>query len=189
MIPIWPPASAMLDEADVKALLTDPMTDWFYLGQVNDGFIDSFIALLDAKPVFRNLSRMARRKLMQTLVEALQNIRNYTPDNLAGYPEAVVLMQRLSNENWLLRCGNVMLSNNVQVLQKRLGKIAESSRQQLKELYMQQMEVTLHDQSRKSAGLGLIEMARSSDAPLKYKFVPLNQQFTFFAIEIEISLT
>lgn len=178
----------MLNEAEVKALLTDPMTDWFYLGQVNDGFIDSFIALLDARPFFRNLSRTARRRLMQTLIEALQNIRNYTPHNLTGYPEAVVLMQRLSNSNWLLRCGNVMISSSVPTLQNRLGKLAESNREQLKELYMHQMEATLHDQNRKSAGLGLIEMARSSEAPLKYKFVPLNQQYTFFAIEIEISL-
>jgi hypothetical protein len=178
----------MLNEAEVKALLTDPMTDWFYLGQVNDGFIDSFIALLDARPFFRNLSRTARRRLMQALIEALQNIRNYTPHNLTGYPEAVVLMQRLKNSNWLLRCGNVMLSADVSKLQTRLARIAESNSQQLKEMYMHQMEITLHDQNRTSAGLGLIELARSSDAPLKYKFVTLNQQYTFFAIEIEISL-
>ncbi|MCA6363819.1 MAG: hypothetical protein IM638_12335 [Bacteroidetes bacterium] len=178
----------MLNEADVKALLTDPMTDWFYLGQVNDGFIDSFIALLDARPFFQSLSRPARRRFMQTLIEALQNIRNYTPHNLTGYPEAVVLMQRLTTTNWLLRCGNVMLNSNVEKLQSRLARISESNSAQLKEMYIHQMEATLHDQSRTSAGLGLIEMARSSDTPLKYKFVTLNQQYTFFALEIEISL-
>ncbi|MCU0434893.1 MAG: SiaB family protein kinase [Bacteroidia bacterium] len=178
----------MLNEAEVRALLTDPMTDWFYLGQVSDGFIDSFIGLLDARPQFRNLSRAARRRLMQSLVEALQNIRNYTPENLTGFPEAVVLMQRLGETDWMLRCGNVMLSENVDELQKRLHVLSDSDSEQLKSLYMNQMSLTLNDSNRKSAGLGLIEMARSSSAPIKYKFVPLNQQYTFFAVELQISL-
>ncbi|MGL5890573.1 MAG: SiaB family protein kinase, partial [Bacteroidia bacterium] len=179
----------MLNEHEVKALLTDPMTDWFYLGKVSDGFIDSFIGLLDAKPVFKKLSRSARRKLMQALVEALQNIRNNTPEDFSDHrPEAVVFMQRKENNIWMLRCGNVMRTAEVPALRLRLEDIETADETRLKEMYMNQMSLTLSDANRKSAGLGLIEMARSASAPISYKFVTLTPPYTFFAVELQLTL-
>ena len=178
----------MLNELEVKALLTDPMTDWFYLGKVSDSFIDSFIGLLDAKPVFQNLSRSARRKLMQALVEPLQNIRNNTPEDLKNQPEAVVFMQRKGQNIWMLRCGNVMRTVEVPALELRLRDIETADEPTLKAMYMNQMSLTLSDSNRKSAGLGLIEMARSASAPISYKFVPLASPNTFFAVELQLTL-
>lgn len=178
----------MLTESEVKALLLDPMTDWFYLGRVNDGFIESFIGLLDVKPVFQRLSRNGRRKLLSAVVESLQNIRNNTPENLTEHPEAVVFMQRSAEHIWQLRCGNVMYSTEVLELRQRLELIVAADQLELRKMYMKQMNRTLNEHNNKSAGLGLIEMARSSSAPLRYRFVPLKSPYTFFAVELELTI-
>jgi hypothetical protein len=178
----------MLSDEEVRNLLLDPMTDWFYLGQVNDGLIESFLHLVESKPVFRNLSRPGRRRLINAMVESLQNIRNNTPDDVFARPGAVVFMQRQGDDIWTLRCGNIMRSIEVQGLRMRIELINATDQSRLRELYIAQMHQTLTDGSRNSAGLGLIEMARASSAPIRYRFIPLADPYTFFAVELELTL-
>ncbi|MGL4597781.1 MAG: DUF6272 family protein, partial [Bacteroidia bacterium] len=59
---------------------------------------------------------------------------------------------------------------------------------QLREMYMTQMHATLEDANRNSAGLGLFEIARAVNSPIKFEFVSLPDNFTFFSVELNLSL-
>lgn len=178
----------MLTQTEVKDLLLDPKTDWFYLGEVDEDLISSFVALVETRPHFLLLPRPARRRLVSAMVECLQNIQNNTPiltDHQAG---AAVFMQRYSLHEYGVICGNLMQSNEVRKLKEKLDSINSADSDDLRDMYMKQMERSLVDGSRTNAGLGLFEIARAVNGPIRYRFIPLENGYTFFSVELFLSL-
>lgn len=178
----------MLQQTDVKELLLDPKTDWFYLGEVDEDLISSFVALVESRPSFLVLPRASRRRLVSAVVECLQNIQNNTPARQAHTAGSVVFMQRYSDFEYGLMCGNLMNSKEVDSLRSKLDSINSAGAEVLRDMYMKQMERTLRDGSRTNAGLGLLEIARAVNGPIRYRFVPMENGFTFFSVELFFSL-
>ena len=178
----------MLSGNDVKELLTGTGTDWFYLGDVSEDLISSFVAMVEARSDFRELSRPSRRRLLSAVVECLQNIRNNTPPLSTPSPGSVVYMRRVSSGDYGLRCGNVMFSKDVDILKGKLDNINTADPETLKTMYVDQMERSLQAGSRTNAGLGLMEIARAVNGPISYRFLPLKDGYTFFCLELVIAL-
>lgn len=178
----------MLSEIEVKELLADTGNDWFYLGDVSEDLISSFVAMVETRSDFRDLSRPSRRRLLSAVVECLQNIRNNTPPLATTSPGSIVYMRRMGTTDYGLRCGNVMFSKDVEILKGKLDKINTADSEELKTMYVDQMERSLQTGSRTNAGLGLMEIARAVNGPISYRFVPLKDNYTFFSLELVIAL-
>lgn len=178
----------MITETDVRELLLDPQTDWFYLGEIDEDLISSFVSLVESRPDFLKLPRPSRRRLVSAVVESLQNIQNNTPVITRPQAGSVVFMQRYEGGEFGLLCGNIMRSSEVEKLRARLDHINSAEPESLREMYMKQMELSLNSGSRTNAGLGLLEIARAVNGPIKYKFLPLEGGHTFFSVELFLSL-
>lgn len=178
----------MIAQTDVKDLLLDPRTDWFYLGEVDEDLISSFVALVESRPSFLQLPRPSRRRLVSAVVECLQNIQNNTPARTVHTAGSVIFMQRYSSFEYGLICGNLMKSAEVDSLRSKLDSINSADPEVLRDMYMKQMERTLNDGSRTNAGLGLLEIARAINGPIRYRFIPVENGFTFFSVELFLSL-
>jgi hypothetical protein len=178
----------MLNDLEVKQLLADTKDDWFYLGDVSEDLISSFVAMIESRHDFQLLSRPSRRRLLSAVVECLQNIRNNTPAIPDPIPGSVVYMRKIKDQEYGLRCGNVMLTRDVEVLKAKLDLINTADGEQLKNMYVDQMERSLQNGSRTNAGLGLMEIARAINGPIAYKFIPFKDDYTFFSLDLIISL-
>jgi hypothetical protein len=178
----------MITDSDVKELLLDPQTDWFYLGEIDEDLISSFVSLVESRSDFLKLPRPSRRRLISAVVESLQNIQNNTPAIARPQAGSVVFMQRYEGGEFGLLCGNIMRSSEVDLLRRRLDDINAAEPEALRLMYMKQMEVSLNSGSRTNAGLGLLEIARAVTGPIKYKFLPLEGDYTFFSVELFLSL-
>lgn len=182
------PPAHMLSEIEVKDLLLDPHTDWFYLGEIDEDLISSFVSLVESRPDFLKLPRPSRRRLVSAVVECLQNIQNNTPVITTPHAGSVVFMQRYAGGEFGLMCGNIMQTDEVEVLRQKLDRINAAEPEKLREMYMKQMEVSLNNGSRTNAGLGLLEIGRAISGPIKYKFLPLEGGHTFFSVELFLAL-
>ncbi|CAN5437548.1 hypothetical protein BH09BAC5_BH09BAC5_26320 [soil metagenome] len=178
----------MISEIDVKDLLLDPKTDWFYLGEIDEDLISSFVALVESRSDFLKLPRPSRRRLVSAVVESLQNIQNNTPDIAKPQAGSVVFMQRYRDGEFGLLCGNIMRSSEVETLRTKIDLINAAQPEALREIYMKQMEVALNTGSRTNAGLGLLEIARAVTGPIKYKFLELDGGHSFFSVELFLAL-
>jgi hypothetical protein len=178
----------MLNEIQVKDLLEDSSTDWFYLGDIDNDLIGAFVSLMEERPLYRDIPRSSRRKIISAVVECLQNIRNYVPKAETTHAKSVVMVKRFDDNKLGFLCGNVMNTDEVPALQKKLELINSASPTQLREMYMTQMHATLNDSNRNSAGLGLFEIARASQSPIGFEFVSLPDNFTFFSVELNLAL-
>jgi hypothetical protein len=182
------PPAFMLTTIDVKELLLDPQTDWFYLGEIDEDLISSFVSLIESRPDFLLLPRPSRRRLVSAVVECLQNIQNNTPAISRPQAGSVVFMQKYSGNDFGVLCGNIMKTEEVEMLRQKLDRINSAEPDSLRNMYMKQMEVSLENGSRTNAGLGLLEIARAVNGPIKYRFVPLESGYTFFCVELFLSL-
>ncbi len=178
----------MLADVEIKELLTNTGNDWFYLGDVSEDLISSFVAMVETRSDFKDLSRPSRRRLLSAVVECLQNIRNNTPALSTPSPGSVVYMRRVGSNDYGLRCGNVMHTKEVEALKTKLEKINSADPEMLKTMYVDQMERSLQNGSRTNAGLGLMEIARAVNGPITYRFLPLENNYTFFCLELVIAL-
>jgi hypothetical protein len=181
--------AGLFEHEQVLGMIRTGHDEWFYFGELSEDLINSVVSMVDTKPELQAVSRPARRRLLSALVECLQNMRNNAPvvpkDSI---PNSIVFMRKISDYEYGLRCGNMMMTTDVPKLEERIKEINSADQEQIKEMYIKQMGVVLSDGNRKSAGLGLLEIARSASGKIDYRFIDKDGGFTFFCVEVNVQL-
>ena len=105
-------------------------------------------------------------------IEITQNIRSYAAarqyDETAA--SATVVIGRDAEHRYQILAGNVVDAEDIPELTARIGRLATMDKVQLKQAYKEQLRKPA--EPGRSAGLGLIDLARKSSAPLTYAVRP-----------------
>lgn len=120
-------------------------------------------------------------------IEQTQNIRNYIELNdmtntLAG--EAVVTIAK-KNGYYTISSGNSVKKDDVKKLADYLEKLNSLDKKELRKLYKEQLRKPAHPETR-SAGLGLIEIARKASEKMQYQFQNQNKTYDFFNLFVTV---
>lgn len=131
-------------------------------------------------------------QVFSILVELSQNIIHYSAERMSreGDKDGVtagcgILSVGYEEGHYILMAGNMMQSQKIEGMKKRLVKISDMKKDQLNHLYREQRK-GLPDEDSKGAGLGLIEVARKVSQPLEYDFQEIDQKFSFFTLKTVI---
>lgn len=89
-------------------------------------------------------------------------------------------------KTYFLQSGNVMKSEQVNLVKNRIDYLNTLDKKGLREFYKQQMKEGNDNLESKGAGLGLIEIARRSSSKIEYEFKQMDHHLTFFEMYIEI---
>lgn len=123
-------------------------------------------------------------------IEQVQNILNYSAEKLIVNQEhenelrfGIVIVGREESGKFFVCCGNKVYHDDVAVLTQRLEELKRLNKDELKALYKQQRRNSMAQEG-KSAGLGLIEMARRASEPIEYSFEPAEDDWYFFSIKV-----
>lgn len=121
-------------------------------------------------------------------IEMSQNIRHYAA--AMGYVEpdatATVVIAETSDGHYVVSAGNIVQSPDGQTLVERVASLAQLDKQQLKALYKEQLRRPRQEGASTGAGLGLIDVARKSSAPLQCSLDALDAGKAFFTIRATI---
>jgi len=124
-----------------------------------------------------------RKKIFHLLVEILQNVSIHGL-YLNGSKEGIFIMG--VNENSQHICtGNFILNENIPFLSTHIDKINKLNKAQLVELYKTTLELGASGEPG-NTGLGLIDIARDASEKLTYKFIPVNQEVSFYALGVSV---
>jgi len=163
-----------------------------YEGDVASCQINSILEMVEEKLVASSASNKQRRKILNIMVEGLQNLFHHSDDvpedmkATLGDRYGMVVVTR-SGEDFRLTMGNFVLTDKVKFLTEKIEKINSMSEDELKEMY----KFILNYQklsAKGGGGLGLIDMARKSDNKLGYRFYPCNEQYYFYRLDILVSI-
>ena len=179
---------------DVNKLHADICgNDVFYTydGNIASGQINSILEEVEGKLVEASINVKVRKKILNIMVESLQNLFHHSddvPDDLVetfGKRYGMVIIKR-KNDDFLLTVGNFVSSDKVKLLTEKIEKINSLSENELKEMYKYILNYQKLS-SKGGGGLGLIDMARKSDKMLEYKFYPYNENYCFYRLDIFVS--
>ncbi len=127
-----------------------------------------------------------KKKVYSAMVESLENIYKHQ-DIISSSNEYQPKFSLLLNEKeFSLFISNSLLNTKVEPLKEKLDRVNSLNKEGLKELY--KLTILSGDVSPKGgAGLGIINIAKVSENKINYKFETINNQYSYFTINVIIS--
>jgi len=124
-----------------------------------------------------------QKKVFHFLVEILQNISKHS-FVIENDREGIFLIG-LKEGKFNIGTGNYISNDKIEQLKKQIDQVNNLSNEELSELYRKFLrEGRVTDSG--SAGLGLIDLARETDEKINYKFIPINEQYSFFSLTVKL---
>ncbi len=124
-----------------------------------------------------------QKKVYHFLVEILQNIskHGYVVDN----EREGIFMIGIRNGRFEIGTGNYIDNTKTENLKSQIDLVNSMSLEELNEMYRKYLREGRITESG-SAGLGLIDLARETDEKLNYRFIPLNDKYSFFSLTVKL---
>jgi len=157
-----------------------------YEGEFTQKITTSLLKMIERKIEISGERSDIKRKIFNVMTESLQNICSYAKQDheFTNHNTSVFMIGR-NDTDYFISTGNIIRSNDIEPLKKRLDQINELDRGGLKHLYMQMIKKDI-DPDTKSTGLGLIDMAKKSGQKLKYDFKNLEGNLGFYSLQVKI---
>lgn len=133
------------------------------------------------------------QRIFAVFVEMAQNILHYSAEKDLLQPVGKevgvgVIVISEQDDMYSISSGNAVKKADAERLEAQCRYLNGLSKEELKKLYQERRRQAPPEGS-KGAGLGLIDMARKSDKPFEYSLQPLNDETSFFILNISISKT
>ena len=168
---------------DITRIIHDKMVSerllFVYRGSITDRNSLPLITLLENEMKDDSFGVVGQKRLFMFALESLQNVAKHGDhDKYAGM--SLVTYKR-TDDGYTITTGNMIATENVEDLKRRLDKVNNLDIKDIKDLYRQILSTTEFSE-KGGAGLGLIEMAIKTGNRLDYDFVPINEDFSYFIL-------
>ncbi|HYG37468.1 MAG TPA: SiaB family protein kinase [Cytophagales bacterium] len=159
-----------------------------YKGNVSEEMFNSLLQTAESKLGKIELRSRLRKKVFNILVEILQNIYHHYDANEGENQEltSILFLLNKNETEYQIITGNHIHHSKVAELKAKIDSINSLSEEELKSVYRQ----TLYKggvSNKGGAGLGIIDIARRSGEKINYNFKKINENYSFFSLEVKIS--
>ncbi|WP_026999919.1 SiaB family protein kinase [Eisenibacter elegans] len=162
-----------------------------YTGAVDGELIDLLIQLSEHRLSNTAIKKSTRKKVINILVESLQNIYHYTQAYQTlpeVYDSPFVVLQEADDEIWL-HVGNYVDQDRAIFLAAKLAEIEVMSTDELQAYYVNRLaSLSPPPDGEGGAGLGLIEIARKSAKRMHFALENTDSEYKCFTQSIAIQL-
>jgi hypothetical protein len=132
---------------------------------------------------------ITRRRIFSVMVELVQNInlysaeKDYSESDKKMVGKGIVVITTNDDENaFTIGSGNLVKNAQINQLKQKLDYINQLDDEQLRGYFRQQLR-TPEDQD----STGLVGVVRKAKNPLKYEFLPIDEEHSFFILTIQIN--
>jgi hypothetical protein len=154
-----------------------------YHGVFDAAGIESVVKLSEGVILQSGSKRRVMKRIGSMLIELLQNIQIHGPLNEDGNSDSFVLLSA-SKEHYIIQTGNLVLSEEVDLLSGRLEELNSLSPSELRKRYIETL--CNEDFSYKGgAGLGFLTVAKKAATRFNYRFESIGTGFSYFLLEVK----
>jgi hypothetical protein len=162
-----------------------------FKGVVTSDLLTSVLSIMESKLNHVEKSPKTKKKVYNVLVECLQNLYHHNEDLSSGegldflFSKSALLMISKLNGQYEVKTGNYIRKPDVEDLKEKLNNINSLNKEELRTLY----KTILSDgemSDKGTAGLGMIDIARKSGNKLEFDFLPIDNSFDFFCLNVKI---
>lgn len=165
-----------------------------FKGVVTPDLLSSVLQIMESKLGALEKSLRTRKKVYNVLVECLQNLYHHNEDTNTNkdqdldslFSKSALLMIAKQDDYYEVKTGNYIDRDKAKNLEQKIIEINKLNKEELREMYK---SVLNHGQlsNKGTAGLGLIDIARKSGNKLEYAFLPIDDKFSFFCLNVKIN--
>lgn len=161
-----------------------------YKGTVTFQLIDSLLQIISSRLDVIENNINIRKKVYGVLMECLQNlslhIEGLEKQKSDEYDSSCALLTIENDlEGYIISTGNFIPKQKVPALERRLVQINNSSLDELKALYNRILTNNTYNE-KGGGGLGFVDIARKSNGKLNYTFYNIDNNYSFFHLEVRI---
>ncbi len=150
-----------------------------YRGLVTSSNSVPLLMLIEREMENAEYGLVGRKRLFMFVVESLQNVSKHSDHQ--ELTEMSLVVYSKADGGYTVTTGNVISSDQVEDLKKRLEEINSLKPEEIRTVYRQMLGNSALS-SKGGAGLGLIEMAKKTGNKLDYDFLELNKKSSYFIL-------
>jgi hypothetical protein len=158
-----------------------------YQGIISDSLTNNLLSLAENKLAMVDYNSRTKKKVFNILVEVLQNIY-HNQSELESSPkkyQEILIMVVKGEHAYEIISGNYIKAQNIDSLKNRIENINHLNPQDLREKYRSKLDEGVFSEKGR-AGLGIMDMIRKSGQPLSYGFETIDENFSYFSLQINI---
>jgi len=150
-----------------------------YRGVITNENSIPLLTLLEKEMEDSEFGFVGRKRLFMFVLESLQNVQRHGSGD--SYADMSMVVYSKAGNGYTVTTGNVVQSCDTIALKEKLDQINRLDPKGLRELYRQMLSIS--EFSKKGgAGLGLIEMAKTTGNRLDYDFIPFDKDYSYFIL-------
>lgn len=162
-----------------------------FKGNITSDLMASILQIMELRMDTMQEDPKVKKKVYNVLVECLQNLYHHIDEmpvisvNGNGKDRSAIILVGLSRQGYSITTGNYIRNSRVDDFKGMLDEINSHDTESLKALYKE----VLNNEKRSDkggGGLGMIDIARKTGKKLNYTFQPLNSDYAFFSLNIEV---
>ena len=158
-----------------------------FKGHLTFSTIGRLLTLLKHKMVEKGIKIGIYRRILSVMIEALENIYKYSDqysDNQHIFKNFIPTfkLERI-DQLYVIKTTNPIKNADIPNLKKKIELVNSKLAEELNVLYRQTITNGKFT-DKGGAGLGLIEMAKITNNPIKYRFEPINDQFSLYHLTL-----
>jgi hypothetical protein len=160
-------------------------------GLLNFSSIDTLLAQFKYVSQEHDIRFKVYKKIITVMIESLENVWKYKDvyETFVADKEQYLpsFSLNMNAEAIRLITSNPIRNEDIEVLKRKIDIVNNKDREELKELYVE--TITNGKFSNKGgAGLGFIEMAKTSGNNLEYSFEPINDKYSLYTFIVTFNL-
>lgn len=161
-----------------------------FKGDITSELLSSILQIMENKLDNIQEAPKIKKKIYNVLVECLQNLYHHMDEHAPVQNNrarsAVFLIGKGNDGSYFIITGNYIKVENIEGLKNRLEEINKMDKEQLKDYYKQVLNNGQMSE-KGGGGLGMIDIARKTGQKLEFYFLPVDESYSFFTLNIKIS--
>jgi hypothetical protein len=161
-----------------------------FKGDVTSELMTSILQIIEQRMELRDEAPKLKKKVYNVLVECLQNLYHHIDEvpcvtGKSGKERSAIFMISLNDNGYSITTGNYIQTDRKPSFENRLDRINSLGRDELKQLYKDVLN-SAERSEKGGGGLGMIDIARKTGKKLNYDFDPLDEEYSFFSLNINV---
>lgn len=160
-----------------------------FKGEVTSDLLTSILQIMESKMETLEEPPKIKKKVYNILVECLQNLYHHLDDDdfktKINEKSALFMIRKVDGE-YSIMTGNFIANENVELMQGRLDRINAMDKAELK-VYYKEVLNNGEMSAKGGGGLGMIDIARKSGKKLEYNFNKIDDEYSFFSLNIKVA--
>ena len=176
----------MIDDKITELSLIDiPSINVLMKSDIISKSIDEYVA--DLKECFKlhKVPPNAAKVIYSVFIEQMNNVLMYSETKGSNEPLGSLLFGE-DGEMFFVQTINILKDSDKKLVKRRIDILNKLDRNEIRQYYKECIKTENINPNSKGAGLGLVDIAKRTDAPIEYLFQPLDRELSFFTMLIKI---